>query len=197
MSTLSTPKLLAALLTVVLTGSAFAQGVVRDVQRDVNQQTRIDQGLKSGSLSVKEASTLEREQARIDRREKNDLKNGNISANEQARLTAAQNKASADIHTDKTNGKVNNPNSVSSQRMQADLARNVNQEKLIENGVKDGQLSNRAVSKLEDGQAHVGRTEANAASNGHVSKGEERHIGRTENGQSARIHRDRAPGNHS
>ncbi len=195
MSTLSTPKLLAALLTVVLSGGAFAQGVSKDVQRDVNQQARIDQGLKSGTLSVKEAGKLEREQAHVGRMKKNDLKNGNISASEQARLTAAQNKASADIHADKTNGQISNPNSVSSQRMQADVARNVNQEKRIESGVKDGQLSNRAVGKLEGGQAHVDHTEAKASANGHVSRGEEHQIQRAENGQSARVHRDRVQGN--
>ncbi len=191
---MSTSKLLAALLTVALSGGAFAQAVSQDVQRDVNQQNRIEQGLKSGSLSVKEAGKLEGQEARIDRMEKRDLKNGNISAAEQTRLTAAQNKVSTDIHADKTNGVTGNPNSASSQRMQANVARNANQEQRIENGMKDGQLSNRTVGRLEGGQAHTDRTEAGAAANGHVSKAEEHQIQRTENSQSARVHRDRVHG---
>ena len=44
--------------------SAFAQSTADTVQRDVNQQTRIENGLKDGSLSTKEAGRLERNKAR-------------------------------------------------------------------------------------------------------------------------------------
>ncbi|UUZ55732.1 hypothetical protein LP419_09440 [Massilia sp. H-1] len=42
-----------------------------------------------------------------------------------------------------------NPNSASSQRMQADVQRNVNQQTRIENGIKSGELTNHEVAKLE------------------------------------------------
>ena len=72
-----------------LSASAWSADVVeRDQQRDVNQQQRIEQGLKSGELSTKEAGQLEREQNRVDKIEARDLKDGSISAAEQARLKA-------------------------------------------------------------------------------------------------------------
>jgi hypothetical protein len=191
---MSTSKIIAALLATAFAGGAFAQTVQQDVQRDVNQQKRIEQGLQSGSLNVKEAGRLEAQEAKIDRMEKRDLKDGKITPAEQARLTAEQNKVSREIHADKTNGVHGNPDSVSSRRMQADVQRNINQEQRIDNGIKDGQLTNRQVGRLEGGQAHVDQKEANAAANGHISKAEQRGIQHAENHQSARIHRDRVNG---
>ncbi len=191
---MSTPKLLATLIAATLAGGAFAQTIQQDVQRDVNQQKRIEQGLQSGSLNVKEAGKLEAQEAKIDRMEKRDLKDGKMTPAEQARLTAEQNKVSREIYQDKHNGVRGNPNSVSSKRMQADVQRNINQEQRIDNGIKDGQLTNRQVGRLEGGQAHVDQKEANAAANGHISRGEQRGIQHAENKQSARIHRDRVNG---
>jgi hypothetical protein len=169
--------------------AALAQTVQQDQQRDVNQQERIEQGLKSGELSTREAGHLEREQQHVDKMEARDLHNGAISPAEQARLNAAQNKASRDIAADKHNGVVGNPNSASSQRMQADVQRNVNQQQRIANGVNSGALTNHEVGSLERGQAHIDRKEANAAANGHVGAAEQRGIQRSENRQSARVYR--------
>jgi hypothetical protein len=172
-----------------LSTAAFAQTVQQDQQRDVNQQQRIEQGLKSGELSTREAGQLEREQQHVDKMEARDLRNGSISPAEQARLNAAQNKTSHDIAVDKHNGVTGNPNSVSSQRMQADVQRNVNQQQRIANGVNSGALTNHEVGSLERGQAHVDRKEANAAANGHIGAAEQRNVQRSENRQSARIYR--------
>jgi hypothetical protein len=172
-----------------LSTAAFAQTVQQDQQRDVNQQQRIEQGLQSGQLSTREAGQLEREQQHVDKMEAHDLRNGSISPGEQARLNAAENKASHDIAVDKHNGVTGNPGSVSSQRMQADVQRNVNQQQRIANGVNSGALTNREVGSLERGQAHVDRKEANAAANGHVGAAEQRNVQRSENRQSARIYR--------
>ena len=172
-----------------LGSGAFAQNVQQDQQRDVNQQERIEQGLKSGELSTREAGKLEREQQHIDKMETHDLRNGSISAAEQARLNAAQNKASQDIAAAKHNAVTGNPGSVSSERMQADVQRNVNQQQRIANGINNGSLTNHEVGSLERGQAHVDRKEANAAANGHVGAAEQRNVQRAENHQSARIYR--------
>jgi len=173
----------------LLSTAANAQAVQQDQQRDVNQQQRIEQGLKSGELSSREAGQLEREQQHVDKMEARDLRNGSISPAEQARLNAAQNKASGDIAADKHNGVTGNPNSASSQRMQADVQRNVNQQQRIANGVQSGALTNHEVGSLERGQAHVDRKEANAAANGRVGAAEQRSIQRSENRQSARVYR--------
>ena len=68
--------------------------------------------------------------------------------------------------------------------MQADVQRNVNQEKRVEQGVQSGALTNHEVGKLEAGQARVDRTEARAARDGHVGKFEQAGIQHRENKQS-------------
>ena len=180
---------LVALATSVLSTAAWAQTTAeQDQQRDVNQQERIEQGLKSGELSTKEAGSLERDEQHVDRMEAKDLKNGSISPAEQAKLNAAQNKTSNAIYNDKHNATTGNPNSASSQRMQTDVQRNVNQQQRIANGMNSGALTNKEAGSLERGQAHVDRKEANAAANGHVGAGEQRRIQRSENRQSNRIY---------
>jgi hypothetical protein len=185
----TTAVYLASVVAGLLSTAALAQTVPQDQQRDVNQQQRIEQGLSSGELSTREAGQLERQQQHVDKMEARDLRNGSISPAEQARLNAAQNKASHDIAVDKHNGVTGNPNSASSERMQADVQRNVNQQQRIANGVNSGALTNREVGSLERGQAHVDRKEANAAANGRVGAAEQHSIQRSENRQSARVFR--------
>jgi hypothetical protein len=184
-----------ALITAALlatSAGAFAQaGTAGSVQRDVNQQERIEQGLKSGQLTTKEAGKLEREESHVDKLQAQALKDGKLTPAEKARLEAAQNKTSRDIAAAKHNGVTGNPNSASSQRMQADVQRNVNQEKRVEAGVRNGSLTNHEVSKLERGQAHVDHKEAAAARDGHVGAAEERGIQHAENKQSRKIHRQK------
>ena len=49
--------------------SASSMRMQADVQRNVNPQARIEQGMKSGSLSAGETAKLERGQAHVDRKE--------------------------------------------------------------------------------------------------------------------------------
>ena len=187
--------LIAAAVSLLACVGAYAQTTAATTtQRDVNQQTRIENGLKDGSLTVKEAGKLEKEESRVDRLQAKDLKDGKLTDAERAQLNAAQNKTSRDIEAARHNNVNGNPNSVSSQRMQADVARNVNQEKRIEGGIQNGSLTNREASKLERGQARVDRKEANAARNGHVGKAEQASIQHSENRQSRRIHRQKTDG---
>ena len=179
----------------IASGASFAQTTPdtptraeTDVQRNANQQERIEQGLQSGQLNTKEAGKLEKEQAHIDTMEKRDLRNGKISAKEQAKLNAAQNKASADITAQKHDAQTGNPDSASSKRMQADVQRNADQQTRIEQGMKSGELTNREAGSLEKGQAKVDRTEARAARNGHVTAREQAKVEATENRQSKRVH---------
>ena len=171
--------------------AASAQNAADTIQRDVNQQNRIEQGLKSGELTTKEAGKLEREESHIDKMESNALKDGKMTNAEKRRIESAENKASKDIYNEKHDAQTGNPNSASSQRMQADVQRNANQEQRIENGVKNGSLTNREAGNLERGQARVDRKEAKAAANGHVGVGEQQNIQSAENHQSKRIHREK------
>jgi hypothetical protein len=173
------------------TGAAFAQAPAGTVQRDVNQEKRIEQGLQSGQLTTREAAALQREESRVDRMHSNALKDGKMTAAEQAKVNGAQNKVSADIYADKHNNATGNPNSASSKRMQADVQRNLNQQQRVENGVQNGSLTNREVAKLEGGQARTARKEARAGADGHMGAGEQARIQRTENRQSRKIYRQK------
>src|SRR4029077_17773824 len=51
--------------------SASSQQLQYDVQRNVTQQQRINNGMRTGSLPTGEAGSLERGQAHVDRREAN------------------------------------------------------------------------------------------------------------------------------
>lgn len=178
----------------VVAAGANAQNTADVVQRDVNQQKRIEQGLQSGQLTTKEAGKLEREEGRVDRMEANAMKDGKTTAAEKQRIERAETKVSKDIYQDKHNAQTGNPSSASSQRMQADVQRNVNQEQRIENGVKNGSLTNREAANLERGQARVDRKEARASADGHVGAGEQKNIQAAENHQSRRIHREKHNG---
>jgi hypothetical protein len=190
------PKLtLAGVAAGLLSTAAWAQTTAEmDQQRDVNQQERIEQGLQSGELSTREAGHLERDEQHVDRMEANDLRGGKITPAEQARLNAAQNNASRQIYADKHNATTGNPGSLSSQRMQSDVQRNVNQQQRIHNGMDSGALTNKEAGSLERGQAHVARREANAAANGHISGAEQGRIQRSENYQSARTYNEKHNG---
>jgi hypothetical protein len=183
--------IVAGLAACALAATASAQNAADTVQRDVNQQNRIEDGLKSGQLNTKEAGKLEKEESRVDKMQSNALKDGKMTDAEKARIEKAQNKVSSDIYKEKHDTQTGNPNSASSQRMQADVQRNANQEQRIENGIKDGSMTNREAAKAERGQARVDRKEANAAANGHVGANEQKGIQTAENRQSRKIHREK------
>ena len=182
---------IALIMTVPFASAVFAQTVGSEVQRDINQENRVEQGLKSGQLSTGEAARLERGEARIDRMESKALKDGNLSPEEAARIQRAQNEESAAINKLKHNDVAGNPNSASSQRMQADVQRNINQQSRIEQGVQSGQLTNKEASQLERGQARVDKAEGRAGADGHVSAREQARIQHKENVQSRHVFRDK------
>jgi hypothetical protein len=183
-----TRTILALAIGGALTASATAQTTAGTVQRDINQQNRVEQGLQSGSLSTGEAAKLEGEESRVEKMQAKDLRDGKLSPSEKARLDKAQNKVSSDIHHDKNNAISGNPGSNSSKRMQADVQRNANQQARIEQGVQSGQLTKQQAGSLERGQAHVARAEARAGANGHVGAREQANVQAREDHQSNRIY---------
>ena len=183
--------LIATAVLLAASFGAFAQTAASTVQRDVNQQQRIENGLQDGKITTREAALLERDEAKVDRLQAKALKDGKLSAAERAELKAAQNKSSRDIHAAQTNGVNGNPLSASSQRAQADVQRNINQEKRIENGIQNGSLTNREVAKLEHGQAKVDHKEYVAGRDGKIGAKEQGRVQRTENRQSKKIHHEK------
>ncbi len=178
---------------------AFAQSGTTSIppvytQRDINQQERIEQGLQSGQLNTREAARLQAGQSRIDRMQANALRDGTLSGGEKARINAVQNKASADIYRQKHDTQQGNPDSASTRRMQADVQRNINQERRIQQGMASGALTHREAARLEAGQARVGRLEARAGADGHVGPREHRTIQHTQNHESRKIFRNKHDG---
>jgi len=184
--------LVTALIATAAFGSSFAASAQTNAatttQRDVNQEQRIENGLQNGTITTRENAELQRDEAHVDKLQARDMKNGPMTPAEKAQLTAAQNKTSRDIHEASTNGINGNPLSASSQRAQADVQRNINQQQRVNNGVKDGSLTNHEAASLERGQSHVDKREARAGADGHVSAAEQRRIARADNRQSARIY---------
>lgn len=66
-------------------------------QRQANQESRIEQGKKSGQLTPKEAARLEKGQARVQKMEDKAVADGKVTAKERARIERAQDKQSRRI----------------------------------------------------------------------------------------------------
>ena len=187
---------LATALATAFAAPVLAQdaGSSSNTQRDLNQQQRIENGLKSGQLNTREAGRLERGEAHVEKLEARAGRDGTVSAAEQSRITAAQNRESAAIYNQKHDAQTGDPASASSQRMQRDVQRNVNQQARIAQGEKSGQLTTRESAALERGQARTDRATARAGADGRVGAGEQARLQAREDRQSARIHRKKHNG---
>jgi hypothetical protein len=175
-----------SLLATLVAAPAFAQSTTPITPgTNAADQQQIEQGLQNGSLSTGEASKLEREQQTLDRDES--------KGDSQTQLQNQQNKFENSVTKLDSNGVTGNPNSTNDQRMQNDVQRNVNQQNRINNGVNSGQVTPGEESKLERGQAHVNRAEAN--SHGHMTKARQANIQGRENHQSKRIYKKKHNGN--
>src|SRR5437773_244910 len=98
---MKTAKMIPLLLVTFLAAPVFAQSTATEVKRDVNQQQRIENGLKSGQLNTREVAKLERGQARVDTKEAVAGRDGHVSAAEQARVQRTENRQSRRIRREK------------------------------------------------------------------------------------------------
>lgn len=74
-------------------------GVIKN--REVRQQRRIEQGVKSGELTARETARLEKEQGKIEADREKALADGKMTRKEKAKLTREQNRASRHIYRQK------------------------------------------------------------------------------------------------
>ncbi|EQD37165.1 conserved hypothetical protein, secreted [mine drainage metagenome] len=167
--------------------------------RNVAQQQRIEQGLKSGQLTTREAAHLEQGTARIDRMQSRATNahgagGAGVTAAEATRIQRAQNAESHAIYNQRHDAQTGNPNSLSSRRMQGDVQRNLNQQSRIASGVDHGGLTNREVSHLSAQQARGSHAVAAAGRNGFVNGREQRRVQRGDNVRSRHIYRARHNG---
>jgi len=70
-------------------------------ERQKNQRERIQQGIKSGELTRREAARLREQEARIRADERRAKKDGEVTAAERARLERELRRASENIHDQK------------------------------------------------------------------------------------------------
>ena len=70
-------------------------------KREANQQQRIDQGIRSGQLTQKEAARLEKGQAHVEKMEDRAKADGKVTARERERIQHAQNVQSRKIYREK------------------------------------------------------------------------------------------------
>lgn len=96
-------------LTLVVTGiimSATSMVQAQEIQqRKENQQDRIGNGVKNGSLTAGETANLERKEAGLNREIRHDRKQngGNLTNKEKAQVNRQQNRLSRNIYRDKHN----------------------------------------------------------------------------------------------
>ena len=100
---MKTMKFITIAAFAALSVPAFAQttSTPRIDQRQQNQQQRIDQGVKSGQLTQKEAARLEKGQARVQKMENKAMADGKMTKKERARIEKAQDKQSRRIAREK------------------------------------------------------------------------------------------------
>lgn len=96
-----------ALIAVTSIGTAYAQNTEtpRIDRREAHQQQRVDQGVKSGELTKKEANTLQRRQDRINAAEEKAKADGKVTPQERRKLRHAQNRNNRAIYNKKHNAR--------------------------------------------------------------------------------------------
>jgi biopolymer transport protein ExbB/TolQ len=102
-------SLIAATLLVVAGSSLAATtegtSTPRIAHRQVKQEARIQQGVKSGELTKPEARNLRHDQRHIQRMKQRAKADGTVTPRERERLTAAQNHESRKIYRKKHNAR--------------------------------------------------------------------------------------------
>jgi hypothetical protein len=99
-----TSVLLIALAAISGLTEAQASGTsstARIDQRQANQQRRIEEGVKSGSLTNKEAARLQHGQERVQRMETRAMADGKMTPRERRKIEVAQNQQSRRIYRER------------------------------------------------------------------------------------------------
>lgn len=140
------------IVTAFLLAVGAAQAQTSEVgQRAENQQDRIAQGVKSGSLTAAGTANLESKEASINQEVRTDrsLNGGKLTGQEKQVVNQQQNHLSNQIYNDKHNAAHQNyGNSEVGQRQ-------TNQQQRIGNGIASGKLNASQASRLEKGESAV------------------------------------------
>jgi len=156
-------------------------------QRVENQQDRVAQGVKSGSLTAGETSNLETKESAINQEVRTDrsLNGGHLTGQEKHIVNQQQNQMSRQIYADKHNAAVQKygNNEVG--------ARRENQQDRIANGIASGKLNAAQTARLEKGESSLNK-EVHAdrsANGGKLTPAEKQQVNRQQNQMSRKIYR--------
>lgn len=192
---------MAALIIVALPAAALAQSPSRIDQRQAEQQRRIDEGMRSGQLTEKEAARLQKGQQRIQKMEDEARADGRITREERRRIERAQDRESGRIrrerhdnqyakkHDSKRAKKHDGEHDRKAYASRIDQ-RQAGQQRRIDEGVKSGQLTTKEAERLQKGQQRVQKMEDGARADGRITREERRRIERTQDRESERIRRE-------
>jgi len=150
-----------------------------------NQNKRINQGAKEGELSKRQAAKLHREDNQI-RQEERDMASqngGHIRKSEQKVLNQQENAVSKQISKDESQWPKDHP------RRDQVNDRLGNQNKRINQEVKEGELTQGQAAKLrhEDNQVLQEEKDMASQNGGHITKQEQNVLNQQENGVSKQI----------
>lgn len=101
-----------ALFAVLCTSAILAPGAARAGEirnREVRQETRIYQGVRSDQLTGREYDSLQRQETRLNDERTDDLQrnDGHLTWRQDARLNRQENRLSQEIYRDKHNSRTN------------------------------------------------------------------------------------------
>jgi polyhydroxyalkanoate synthesis regulator phasin len=185
---------LIALAIAALPGFALAQTPApgdpgaRIDQRQANQQKRIDEGVKSGELTQKEAARLRADQERIQRMEDKARADGKVDKREARQIERAQDRESKDIARQRSDNQravpAQTPPPPHDGRRDGHKAgsridqRQAEQQRRIDEGVRRGELTPNEATRLRNEQARIQRMEDKARADGKLNPEERRRIDR-------------------
>ncbi|MGD0666854.1 MAG: hypothetical protein ABSB23_04790 [Bryobacteraceae bacterium] len=177
-----------AILTAAAAVSTAAWAQSSEVgQRAENQQDRIAQGAKSGSLTAGETGNLETKESAINQEVRTDrtLNGGHLTGQEKKIVNRQQNQMSRQIYADKHNAAV--------QKYGNDKvdARRENQQDRIANGVASGKLNAAKTARLEKGESSINK-EVHAdrsANGGKLTPAERQQVNHQQSRMSRKIYR--------
>lgn len=101
MKKISMTLAMAALITTFVGADVAFAG--RIANRQIRQQKRIHQGIKSGELTRREVGRLEKQQYKIQRHKRRAWSDGKLTPKERIRMEQGQNRASRNIYRLKHN----------------------------------------------------------------------------------------------
>jgi len=172
----------------IFVAAAFAEPSQVGARRE-NQQDRIAQGVKSGSLTAGETARLEKRESAINQEVRTDrsLNGGKLTGQEHRMVNGQQNKMSNQIYREKHNAATQHygNNEVA--------ARRYNQQQRIASGIASGKLTAGQTARLEKGESAINQeTRADRAVNGgSLTPGERAAINGQQNVASGKIYRDK------